>query len=171
MKFSASRRGNHSPLFFFFFLSTSIYIYILFVLVFAFRYMAICHDPLRCQPMSSCAVQRHIVIIWGLAIATMLPTIVYQNQYINEHYGVPMCGLTFPSQWVEQVFFCLVVLLCYVLPLLFILLSYCFIFHTVSNRHMIGEETTPRLTETSGIARAKVSLTVTISRGFLIDTN
>lgn len=86
----------------------------------------------------------------------MLPTLVYQNQYVNEHYGVPMCGLTFPSQWVEQVFFCLVVLLCYALPLLFIVLSYCFIFHTVSNRHMIGEDTAPRLSEDNGLARAKV---------------
>ncbi|OQR77141.1 neuropeptide FF receptor 2-like [Tropilaelaps mercedesae] len=128
------------------------------------RYVAICHDPLRCQSMSIFAVQRHIVIIWTLAIAVMLPTLVYQNQYVNEHYGVPMCGLTFPSEWAEQIFFCLVVLLCYALPLLFIVLSYCFIFQTVSNRHMIGEETAPRVTENYGVTRAKNNQRVLIHK-------
>lgn len=110
-----------------------------------FRYLAICYC--RHSKITSCASRTTIVSIWLYASVIMAPLAVFYQMYPHPDYPeVPICHQIWPNYDLQRGYFLLgLFFVCYVLPLLMILLCYLLIAVRVWRRNAPGVEPHGRL--------------------------
>ncbi|KAH3863295.1 neuropeptide SIFamide receptor-like [Dreissena polymorpha] len=109
------------------------------------RYLAICYS--RRSKISRCASRTTIASIWIYSLTVMIPVLVYyQHYYHPDHPSVPMCHQIWPSYNLQRGYFLLgLFFLCYIIPLLMILICYLLIAVKVWRRNAPGVQTNGRL--------------------------
>ncbi|WAQ97085.1 SIFAR-like protein, partial [Mya arenaria] len=109
------------------------------------RYLAICYC--RHSKISSCASRTTIVSIWVYASTIMVPLLVYYQQYHHPDFPeVPICHQIWPTYDLQRGYFLVCLFfLCYVVPLIMILLCYLLIGVKVWRRNAPGVHTHGRL--------------------------
>lgn len=97
------------------------------------RYLAIVH-PLRSQSARDPKRARlTCVLVWVLACASTLPTLVFRNTYHMKEHGVEVCALIVPSHEWYLALAWMKIVLAFLLPLLIISSCYCAI-----GRHLLA---------------------------------
>lgn len=119
-----------------------------------FRYLAICYS--RHSKITTCKSRATIFFIWVFSAAIMIPQAVYFQMYMHPDYPtIPMCHQLWPSFNIQRAYFLIALfILCYVVPLIMILLCYVLLAMTVWKRNAPGIEESGRLV----IYRSKVKV-------------
>ncbi|XP_045213880.1 neuropeptide SIFamide receptor-like isoform X2 [Mercenaria mercenaria] len=109
------------------------------------RYLAICYT--RHSKISACASRTTIASIWIFAASIMIPLLVFYQKYMHpDYHDVPMCHQLWPNFDLQRGYFLIALFcVCYVLPLIMILLCYVLIAVKVWKRNAPGVQTNGRL--------------------------
>ncbi|XP_048764652.1 neuropeptide SIFamide receptor-like [Ostrea edulis] len=107
------------------------------------RYMAICNTWL--SKISKTAARAAIVCTWIIAIVLSLPVVIFYEEY-ESHTStqvIPICHQIWPNFDLQRAYFVVgLFLLCYVLPLILIVVCYTSITLRVWRRHAPGVSNT-----------------------------
>lgn len=109
------------------------------------RYLAICYT--RHSKISACASRTTIASIWIFASTIAIPLLVFYQLYMHPDYkDVPMCHQLWPDFDLQRGYFLIALfLVCYLIPLLMILICYVLIAVKVWKRNAPGVQTHGRL--------------------------
>lgn len=110
-----------------------------------FRYLAICYT--RHSKISTCASRTTIASIWIFAGSIMIPLLVFYQKYMHpKFHEVPMCHQLWPNFDLQRGYFLVALFcVCYLLPLIMILLCYILIAVKIWKRNAPGVQTNGRL--------------------------
>ncbi|XP_060602876.1 neuropeptide SIFamide receptor-like isoform X2 [Ruditapes philippinarum] len=109
------------------------------------RYLAICYT--RHSKISTCASRTTIASIWIFAGSIMIPLLVFYQKYMHpKFHEVPMCHQLWPNFDLQRGYFLVALFcVCYLLPLIMILLCYILIAVKIWKRNAPGVQTNGRL--------------------------
>ncbi|XP_012936328.1 neuropeptide SIFamide receptor-like [Aplysia californica] len=127
------------------------------------RYLAICHVMRQRNTKNMARVV--LVVIWLVAFALMTPWALYfkMEMYVSQVQKIDMCVEVFPEVWQKKAFFLGVIfLMCYALPLAFIIACYFMIGYRVWHRDAPGITSSMGVIEKSKVRVVKMLVVVVV---------